>query len=223
MLSEIEFFVVFFTKTLYAIGRDLFMLEFDGFRLLQQLYIPALTGGIGGLSLMVMASLSNYGEFSLKDSYRIYIKLALLGGIAGIAAVNLLNPDGNISQVMVLGLIAGLSGFSYLKRNSLVDSIHEDSVLKGIKDATSKEVEEFFDEDQMKVENEEVIYQEELEDDVELDSYEPRWNEVEEYIKKRMDEWEELYPDGTFEEYESYYEEVVGEVYTNPKIIELEK
>lgn len=97
----------------------------DGFNIMTQFFIPGFSGLVGGYSTVIMAS--------LKDKYiqhnHVFSKFMSIGFIAGIAAVNLLNPSGTVSQVMILGLLAGLSGFSYLERSALVQTDTENETL----------------------------------------------------------------------------------------------
>lgn len=97
----------------------------NGFNIMTQFFIPGFAGLVGGYSTVIMAS--------LKDKYiqhnHVFSKFMSIGFIAGIAAVNLLNPSGTVSQVMVLGLLAGLSGFSYLERSALVQTDTENKTL----------------------------------------------------------------------------------------------
>ena len=96
------------------------------FDVLRQLIIPLVFGAIGGYSYVIMSSLTSTYNKEVPHARK---KFTFIGSIAGIAAVNLLNPSGSVSQVLILSLIAGLSGISYLKRNALVDSQHEDNIL----------------------------------------------------------------------------------------------
>lgn len=190
------------------------MLEYEGFRLLQQLIIPGFTGAIGGLALVIMASLNDDDGFlSVKNIYMVYIKFALLGVIAGIAAVNLLNPQGDISQVLVLGLIAGLSGVSYLKRTALVDDIQEKLVFDVIKRKAEARAESagFTD---LTLEDDELLF---IEDSDEMDE------EFFAYINDRMDEWEEENPDADPEEYDTELSSLLDAVFENPDLVKLHK
>lgn len=191
------------------------MLEYEGFRFLQQLIIPGFTGAVGGLALVIMASLNDdEGFLSVKNIYMVYIKFALLGVVAGIAAVNLLNPQGDISQVLVLGLIAGLSGVSYLKRTALVDDIQEKlafDVIKrnvevkakkaGFTEITIKDAIPMFPDD----------IDEEEDGDEELDMY----------INDKMDEWAIENPNATDDEYDTQLTLVLDAVYENPDLVKI--
>jgi uncharacterized membrane protein len=112
------------------------MKELDDFNFLYQLFVPGISGGIGGLILVLIMSMEDDYQGNLIDWIK--VKFAIIGTIAGIAAVNLLNPSGSFSQVMILSLLAGLSGISYLKRNALVEGLHEDSLLIAKKNSLNK-------------------------------------------------------------------------------------
>lgn len=129
--GEIHF--ILFLLLLALLIKLLFYKEFllffnccNHFNMLRQIIIPLSFGAIGGYSYVIMSSLTSTYNTGIPHARK---KFTFIGSIAGIAAVNLLNPSGSVSQVMILSLIAGLSGISYLKRNALVDSQHEDSIL----------------------------------------------------------------------------------------------
>lgn len=93
------------------------------FNVFNQLVFPFISGLIGGLaSYYIGKADSAYDSRKLNGKGFLYI---WLGGLAGWLAVNLLNPSGTISQVSVLGFIAGMSGVTYLKRNALVEASEE--------------------------------------------------------------------------------------------------
>lgn len=192
------------------------MLEYEGFRILEQLIIPGFTGAIGGLALVVMASLNDdEGFLSVKNIYMVYIKFALLGVIAGIAAVNLLNPQGDISQVLVLGLIAGLSGVSYLKRTALVDDIQEKLVFDVIKRNAEAKAESagFAD---LTQEDADSLFTDDLD---EMDEDE----EFHAYINDQMDEWTKENPNATDGEYDVKLFSLLDAVSENPDLVKLHK
>lgn len=192
------------------------MLVYEDFRLLEQLIIPGLSGMIGGLALVVMASLNDSkGFLRVIKIYRIYIKFALLGIIAGIAAVNLLNPQGNLSQVLVLGLIAGLSGVSYLKRTALVDDIQEKLVFDVIKRNAEAKGESVGLSDLTVEDLQEIFPYEEIEED------EDEEEEFDMYIDDKMDEWLKEHPEATDGEYDTYLFTLINDVYENPDLIKL--
>lgn len=195
------------------------MWVYEDFNFLQQLIVPGFTGAIGGLAVVVMASLNDdKGLLKFKSIYTVYIKFALLGIIAGIAAVNLLNPQGNISQVLVLGLIAGLSGVSYLKRTALVDDIHEklalDIISKNIEDkAKNSGIADLVD---LVAEKGKVLFEAELE---EMDED----YELQVYINDKIDEWVMENPDASNEEYDDQILKLLEDVSENPDLIKLHK
>lgn len=217
-MMPIEVLISFF-KTILSMGRDFVMWEYGGFKLFEQLLIPIVSGGIGGLALVVMASLNYNGVLITKKIWNIYAKFAFLGSIAGVAAVNLLNPNGDISQVMVLGLVAGLSGFSYLKRTALVDSIQEDLVFKSIKEDAVDTAEEFVGsstESDMEI-------AEGMDSDNEDTIFEMKGSKLKRYVDKKLAEWIEENPDAEEEEFIDYYNELIEEVMIAPEIVDLDE
>lgn len=132
-----EFYFILLSIAIITIIRMYFiedfkkiLVYFDGFDMMNQLLIPLVFGALGGYCYIIIDSVSSKYRQDIKHIKK---KFSFVGSIAGVTAVNLLNPSGSVSQVMILALIAGLSGFSYLKRNALVDSRHEDSIMKGLK------------------------------------------------------------------------------------------
>lgn len=117
-------------------------LTMDDFRLMQQLIIPFIAGSIGGFITVLLKCIKKESELDdysrtyrkvNKDSFssvplRLYWKYSFVGGVAGFAAVALLNPQGTTSQVSVLALLAGLSGIQYLKQNALVTESERDTI-----------------------------------------------------------------------------------------------
>lgn len=144
--GEVKFILLFLLvflviRIFFKCEFNKFLTYFDGFNMMNQFLIPLFFGALGGYCYVIIDS--------VKDTYRqgikhIKKKFSFIGAIAGVTAVNLLNPSGSLSQVMILALIAGLSGFSYLKRNALVDSHREDSIMNELKadrkDLTTEEV-----------------------------------------------------------------------------------
>lgn len=133
--GEIHFIV--FLLFLIIVTKLFFFDEFlsffnccNHFNTLRQLIVPSVFGAIGGYSFVIMSSLNSTYNRNVPHVKK---KFSFIGAVAGIAAVNLLNPSGSVSQVMILSLIAGLSGISYLKRNALVGSEHEESLLENLK------------------------------------------------------------------------------------------
>lgn len=102
--------------------------ETEGFNIMKQLFIPGFAGMAGGFSTVIISSL----DTKYIQHNHVFSKFMSIGFIAGVAAVNLLNPSGTVSQVMILGLLAGLSGFSYLERSALVQAESEKKALINI-------------------------------------------------------------------------------------------
>lgn len=195
------------------------MWEFQDFKILEQLLIPAISGGIGGLAVVVMASLNENFEKvepSFLEKVGVCIKFLFLGGIAGIAAVNLLNPNGNISQVMVLGLIAGLSAYSYLERTALIDNIHKDVVFKKFKKKLVGNVEEL-----VKKAEKEVARTRLNENDPDLNDgitegieviLKAKDDEIKDHVNNGMEEFTRKNPTATEDEIYEYYINLIQEL-----------
>lgn len=96
----------------------------ENFNIFIQLIFPFIAGTIGGWASYAIMKRDgeSFDPKKLEGSKSLHV---WLGGLAGFLAVNLLNPSGNIGQVLVLGFVAGLSGVTYLKRNALVESLEE--------------------------------------------------------------------------------------------------
>lgn len=60
-----------------------------------------------------------------------------IGGISGMIAVSAFNPNANELQTFSIAVIAGVSGFAFLKRSALIDSELTEKVLDVQKDAIS--------------------------------------------------------------------------------------
>lgn len=53
----------------------------------------------------------------------------LVGGISGMIAVNAFNTEGTASQTFSIAVIAGVSGFAFLKRSALIDDGNSDNLV----------------------------------------------------------------------------------------------
>lgn len=117
-----------------------FLYLFSGSTIQKQILLPFFIGMIGSLSTMLISFIKGKTELNFhifKDSKHKYFEWFLLisftmflGGVAGVGAVNILNSDGKTTEVIVLSLVAGLSGISYLKGIALVDMTEENDILK---------------------------------------------------------------------------------------------
>lgn len=201
------------------------MWEFEGFKIFQQLLIPAFSGGIGGLAVVIMASLHD-DDIEWKK----YFKFLFLGAIAGIAAVNLLNPEGTVSQVMVLGLVAGLSAYSYLKRTALVDNAEENKVFQRFKANAIDDAEKFiesadviedFDELDDLTEVSDLEDTEEIEDSSSI--LKEKETKLQRYIDRKMNEFVESNPHYDDEEFFDFYYEIIEAVILDPKLLDLDE
>lgn len=111
----------------------------NDFGLLNQVIVPLFSGAIAcWIRLVIAIMLDEEGDDDtakhvLKKYSWVYM---LIGALAGIVAVNLLNPKGSFAQVLTISVLAGLSGITYLLRSSMVDSIFEDKILKNVKNTT---------------------------------------------------------------------------------------
>lgn len=141
----------------YNILGNVILIKGTEFRLLEQLILPLLAGGIGGLITFLLKTIEQdleYGKVSNEEyekqkksgyiyRFRLYPKFIFIGAIAGFAAVALLNPQGDKSQVSVLALLAGLSGISYLSRNALVDGKDETNMFNKRKSKSEEKLDVF--------------------------------------------------------------------------------
>lgn len=116
---------------------------------------PFLYGGVGGISLFLMSYINissslvqtkNKLQFSSSTTHskqarqanawrsRFFrIKVAfvhfVVGGVSGMIAVNSFNPTANELQTFSIAVIAGLSGFAFLKRSALADDSNSEKLL----------------------------------------------------------------------------------------------
>ncbi|KOS61428.1 hypothetical protein FJQ98_16735 [Lysinibacillus agricola] len=167
--GETKFIIIFIAaivviKVFFIDEFNSFLTYFKGFNMMNQFLIPSLFGALGGYCYIIIDGVK--GGYR-QDIKHIKKKFSFVGSVAGITAVNLLNPSGTVSQVMILGLIAGLSGFSYLKRNALVDSHREDSIMEDLKSdskvLSTEEVDSLSSKGESPNEKAEVIYSNMLE------------------------------------------------------------
>lgn len=173
------------------------------FDVFNQLLIPGVSGLIGGLALVIIASLGDkYRVFTLRILASFYWKFGVIGAIAGIAAVNLLNPSGDISQVMILGLIAGLSGVTYLKRTALVDDVNEQLIFAAALNLAEESV--FTD----SVDQQVSVF---VENNIEEDK-----KRYQEYMDKEIEKWLAENPNGTQDELDEFIEKMVKDITDNP-------
>lgn len=107
---------------------------------LNQIFIPLIGGALGCWIRFLIAFMSEQHDLEDSEKNSTLKKYTwaflLIGAIAGIVAVNLLNPKGSFAQVLTISVLAGLSGMTYLFRSSFVDSVIEDNIVKGVKNAT---------------------------------------------------------------------------------------
>lgn len=116
---------------------------------------PFVYGGVGGISLFLMSYINissslvqtkNKLQFSSSTTHskraqkanawrsRFFrIKVAavhfVVGGVSGMIAVNSFNPTANELQTFSIAVIAGLSGFAFLKRSALADDSNSEKLL----------------------------------------------------------------------------------------------
>lgn len=64
----------------------------------------------------------------------IYVYL-LVGGLSGMLAVSTFNPKADELQTFSIAVLAGVSGFAFLKRNALIDDDHSDNFTAVEKEA----------------------------------------------------------------------------------------
>lgn len=80
---------------------------------------------------------------NISDEHKSYTTAVscLVGGISGMIAVNAFNSDGTASQTFSIAIIAGVSGFAFLKRSALIDDGNSDQLVG----AESKFLEEYIE------------------------------------------------------------------------------
>lgn len=116
---------------------------------------PFIYGGIGGISLFLMSYINissslvqtkNRLQFSPNAQHTVtaqktnswrsrYFRAKVafvhffVGGVSGMIAVNSFNPTANELQTFSIAVIAGLSGFAFLKRSALADDNSAEKIL----------------------------------------------------------------------------------------------
>lgn len=116
---------------------------------------PFLYGGVGGISLFLMSYINNSSsiverknelQFAPTTDYEkkaqktntwrsrfFRFKAAMVhffvGGVSGMIAVNAFNPSASELQTFSIAVIAGLSGFAFLKRSALADDNNSEKML----------------------------------------------------------------------------------------------
>lgn len=101
--------------------------------IINQIEVPFIFGIIGALCFLLITvfkqgpRILNFGTWY--STILMFLSFLALGGVAGIAAVNILNSNATTTEALVLGIIAGLSGMVYLERISLMDNIGQENVF----------------------------------------------------------------------------------------------
>lgn len=122
---------------------------------------PFCFGSIGGWAAVLMAQVYDDSKFHLRERKLLFISkekesviaefekikkhelkfrskmrnaYVFVGGVSGMIAVSSFNPDSNNLQTFVIAVIAGVSGFAFLKRSALIDDKTSDELLNGTKD-----------------------------------------------------------------------------------------
>ena len=114
---------------------------------------PFIYGSVGGLASIMMSYAVNESSLvsrknkifssrtdkniidqNRKRAKRFYYKIIVIhifiGGISGMIAVSAFNPTANELQTFSIAVIAGLSGFAFLKRSALIDDPNSDSLMR---------------------------------------------------------------------------------------------
>lgn len=171
----------------------------------RQLAMPFFVGFIGSLATSMIMLLK--GKVKVKidlfsGSFRSFnwilaaIISSLIGGIAGIGAVNILNSDGSPTEVLVIALIAGLSGVSYLKGIALVNGTEENDIF-------IEKIEETIDSGELLI----------AQGAVELNEYADSWEEfIDTWIKHELTKYTAENPEHTDDEYNAYVDYISGKV-----------
>jgi hypothetical protein len=119
----------------------------NDFPISNQIVLPLVFGALGCfvrlLIVTIVPSKKNIKREKKKEILLQYSWIFILvGALAGFLVVNLINPKGTFSQVTTLSFIAGLSGITFLLRNSLVDGVIEENILNDVIDETITDVDE---------------------------------------------------------------------------------
>lgn len=114
---------------------------------------PFIYGSVGGLASIMMSYAVNESSLvsrknkifssmtdekiidqNRKRAKRFYYKIIVIhifiGGISGMIAVSAFNPTANELQTFSIAVIAGLSGFAFLKRSALIDDPNSDNLMR---------------------------------------------------------------------------------------------
>lgn len=125
--------------------QDIIIFLFNQIDISRQLAMPFVFGIIGSSATSLIMLLKGHTDVKLKVfkgklrrlNWIITVLISsFIGGIAGIGAVNILNSDGSPTEVLVIALVAGLSGVSYLKGIALVNGTEENGIFTKIQEET---------------------------------------------------------------------------------------
>lgn len=104
--------------------------------LLTNVLLPVILGGISGIAFVVKdnKALTKPGKeiHNGKTFYTLgFVGDFLVGAIAGLAAVNLIVPDGSIGQIISIAILGGFNGGAFLTKNALAnDDKSLDEIVK---------------------------------------------------------------------------------------------
>lgn len=171
----------------------------------RQLAMPFVIGFIGSSAASMIMLLKGHTNVKIKifNGYLIslnwvmaFLISSFIGGIAGVGAVNILNSDGSTTEVLVIALVAGLSGVSYLKGIALVNVMEEDGVF-------TKVQEEAVDN------GEHLIEQGAIEDNEYADSWE---DFIDTFVRYKVTKFENDNSGYTEQDYHAYIDEIEHEI-----------
>lgn len=185
--------------------KDKIIYLFGDMDISRQLAMPFVIGFIGSSATSLIMLLKGHTNVKIKIFNGYFISLnwvtaflisSFIGGIAGVGAVNILNSDGSATEVLVIALVAGLSGVSYLKGIALVNGTEEDGIF-------TKAQEEAVDN------GENLIEQGAIEDNEYADSWE---DFIDTWVRYKVTKFENDNPEYTEQDYNAYINEIEHEI-----------
>lgn len=194
--------------------KDKFMYLFGDMDIKHQIALPFFVGIIGSFSTSLIMLLKGQtdvkitlfnGSLEILNWIVAVITACLLGGIAGVGAVNILNSDGSVTEVLVIALVAGLSGITYLKGIALMSGTEENEIFKA-------RVDEVIDNGQV------LLTYGEIPNNEILDSWE---DFIQTWVEYYVDQFKNDNPTHTNEEFHAYLielEELIDRIWKGDEV-----